>query len=106
VEQLIKCLLSLYDMYRFNGKGKGEGINSNEAEFYSLYVLLHLGNGLPYMVFPCPVFVISYCSTGFGTILALNHFFMVNNSMLVFFLLIFPGSMVFDCTTMEKGGVQ
>ncbi|KAF3326210.1 SAC3 family protein 1 isoform X2 [Carex littledalei] len=47
VEQLIKCLLSLYDMYRLIGKGKG--ISHNEAEFYSLYVLLHLGNSLPNM---------------------------------------------------------
>lgn len=53
VEQFIKCLLSLYNMYRLIGKGKG--ISDNEAEFYSLYVLLHLGNSLPNMVCPCPV---------------------------------------------------
>lgn len=40
-------------MYQLIGKGKG--ISDNEAEFYSLYVLLHLRNGLPNMVCPCPV---------------------------------------------------
>ncbi|KAJ4762542.1 SAC3/GANP/Nin1/mts3/eIF-3 p25 family [Rhynchospora pubera] len=47
VEQLIKCLLSLYDMYQVIGKGKCT--SNKEAEFYSLYVLLHLGNNLPKM---------------------------------------------------------
>ncbi|KAK1317962.1 hypothetical protein QJS10_CPA05g00754 [Acorus calamus] len=42
MEQLTKCLISLYDMYAINRKSNS--INKNEAEFYSFYVLLHLGS--------------------------------------------------------------
>ncbi|KAF6170068.1 hypothetical protein GIB67_031326 [Kingdonia uniflora] len=40
MEQLSKCLLSLYDLY--DASRKSNSINDNEAEFYSYYVLLHL----------------------------------------------------------------
>lgn len=42
----MKCLLTLFDLYRINRKS----IKKNEAEFHSLYVLLHLGCKIPKMV--------------------------------------------------------
>lgn len=72
-------------MYRLIGKEKG--ISNKEAEYYSLYVLLHLGNSFPNMVFLRPMFVLSYFNTGFGTLLALNQFFFtVNTSILGLFV--------------------
>ncbi|KAG1371183.1 SAC3 family protein C [Cocos nucifera] len=47
MEQLMKCLLSLFDMYDINQRSKS--IGKNEAEFYSFYVLLHLGYKFPKM---------------------------------------------------------
>ncbi|KAJ0977998.1 hypothetical protein J5N97_013472 [Dioscorea zingiberensis] len=46
-EQLMKCLLSLFDMYALAHRSKG--VNRNEAEFRSYYVLLHLGCKIPTM---------------------------------------------------------
>nr|CAD1828400.1 unnamed protein product [Ananas comosus var. bracteatus] len=45
MEQMMKCLLTLFDLYRINRKS----IKKNEAEFHSLYVLLHLGCKIPKM---------------------------------------------------------
>lgn len=45
MEQLTKCLLSLYDMYRV--LHKCDSHSKNEAEYYSFYVLLHLGCKVP-----------------------------------------------------------
>lgn len=39
LEQLTKTLASLYDLYEIN---RSDSIYENEAEFRSLYVLLHL----------------------------------------------------------------
>ncbi|XP_026662245.1 SAC3 family protein C isoform X2 [Phoenix dactylifera] len=47
MEQLMKCLLSLFDMYDINQRSKS--IGKNAAEFYSFYVLLHLGYKIPKM---------------------------------------------------------
>ncbi|PKA53174.1 hypothetical protein AXF42_Ash009904 [Apostasia shenzhenica] len=47
LEQLIKCLLSLYEIYEINRRT--EFISRNETEFHSLYVLLHLGCKIPLM---------------------------------------------------------
>ncbi|KAL8166703.1 hypothetical protein V2J09_008202 [Rumex salicifolius] len=41
-EQLVKSLATLYDLYDANRKSNS--IHDNEAEFHSLYVLLHLGS--------------------------------------------------------------
>ncbi|XP_077241614.1 SAC3/GANP/Nin1/mts3/eIF-3 p25 family isoform X2 [Tasmannia lanceolata] len=42
MEQLMKSLVSLYNLYDINRMSNS--INKNEAEFYSFYVLLHLGS--------------------------------------------------------------
>ncbi|KAM0947886.1 hypothetical protein DsansV1_C07g0072401 [Dioscorea sansibarensis] len=47
MEQLMKCLLSLFDMYDMARRSKG--VMKNEAEFRSYYVLLHLGCKIPTM---------------------------------------------------------
>lgn len=41
MEQLMKSLKSLYELYDINRRSNST--NKNEAEFYSFYVLLHLG---------------------------------------------------------------
>ncbi|KAL6902096.1 hypothetical protein ACP4OV_004972 [Aristida adscensionis] len=48
MEQLTKCLLSLFDMYHI--VHKSNMYSNNEAEYYSCYVLLHLGCKIPKMV--------------------------------------------------------
>uniref|UniRef100_A0A0D9VU21 SAC3/GANP/THP3 conserved domain-containing protein n=1 Tax=Leersia perrieri TaxID=77586 RepID=A0A0D9VU21_9ORYZ len=48
MEQLMKCLLSLFDMYDAIHKNNSQ--SSKEAEYYSFYVLLHLGCKIPKMV--------------------------------------------------------
>lgn len=48
MEQLMKCLLSIFDMYDMARRSKG--VIKNEAEFRSYYVLLHLGCKIPTMV--------------------------------------------------------
>lgn len=48
MEQLMKCLLSLLNIYDINRISNS--ISKNEAEFYSFYVLLHLGCKIPTMV--------------------------------------------------------
>ncbi|WVZ56946.1 hypothetical protein U9M48_007406 [Paspalum notatum var. saurae] len=48
MEQLTKCLLSLYDMYHVLHKCGSH--SKNEAEYYSFYVLLHLGCKIPKMI--------------------------------------------------------
>ncbi|KAJ6818618.1 SAC3 family protein C isoform X1 [Iris pallida] len=49
MEQLLKCLLSLFDIYVMNRTSKS--VSNNEAEFYSFYVLLRLSWGLtPFVV--------------------------------------------------------
>ncbi|KAJ1297124.1 hypothetical protein BS78_01G354000 [Paspalum vaginatum] len=48
IEQLTKCLLSLYDMYHVLHKCGSH--SKNEAEYYSFYVLLHLGCKIPKMI--------------------------------------------------------
>ncbi|XP_039136345.1 SAC3 family protein C isoform X5 [Dioscorea cayenensis subsp. rotundata] len=47
MEQLMKCLLSIFDMYDMARRSKG--VIKNEAEFRSYYVLLHLGCKIPTM---------------------------------------------------------
>ncbi|KAL6593913.1 hypothetical protein ACP70R_048814 [Stipagrostis hirtigluma subsp. patula] len=47
MEQLMKCLLSLFEMYHMTHKSSAR--SNNEAEYYSLYVLLHLGCKIPKM---------------------------------------------------------
>ncbi|KAG0479076.1 hypothetical protein HPP92_013795 [Vanilla planifolia] len=47
MEQLIKCLLSLYEIYDLNRRL--QFISKNEMEFRSFYVLLHLGHKIPLM---------------------------------------------------------
>lgn len=47
MEQLMKCLLSLFNIYEINRRSNP--ISKNESEFYSLYVLLHLGCKIPTM---------------------------------------------------------
>lgn len=42
MEQLVKSLVSLYELYGINRRSNLT--NENEAEFYSFYVLLHLGS--------------------------------------------------------------
>ncbi|KAK9170567.1 hypothetical protein Syun_002707 [Stephania yunnanensis] len=42
MEQLLKSLTSLYDLYEANQISRS--VNKNKAEFYSFYVLLHLGS--------------------------------------------------------------
>ncbi|XAR54500.1 hypothetical protein NMG60_11029650 [Bertholletia excelsa] len=44
MEQLMKVLMSLYDLYEANRNS--QAIHENEAEFRSLYVLLHLGSDI------------------------------------------------------------
>uniref|UniRef100_A0A0E0NV31 SAC3/GANP/THP3 conserved domain-containing protein n=1 Tax=Oryza rufipogon TaxID=4529 RepID=A0A0E0NV31_ORYRU len=48
MEQLMKCLLSLFDMYDVIHKNNSQ--SSKETEYYSFYVLLHLGCKIPKMV--------------------------------------------------------
>ncbi|TVU47030.1 hypothetical protein EJB05_06606, partial [Eragrostis curvula] len=48
LEQLTKCLLSLFDMY--HALHKSNSHSDREAEYYSSYVLLHLGCKIPKMV--------------------------------------------------------
>lgn len=48
MEQLMKCLLSLFDMYHIIRKSNS--YSNKEAEYYSFYVLLHLGCKIPKMV--------------------------------------------------------
>ncbi|XP_062211287.1 SAC3 family protein C [Phragmites australis] len=48
MEQLTKCLLSLFDMYHVIYKSNPH--SNKEAEYYSFYVLLHLGCKIPKMV--------------------------------------------------------
>ncbi|XP_072985470.1 SAC3 family protein C isoform X1 [Typha latifolia] len=45
LEQLMKCLLTLFELYSINQKS----VKNNEAEFYSFYALLHLGCKIPKM---------------------------------------------------------
>jgi len=47
-EQLTKCLASLYNLYEVNRSS--EFIHANEAEFRSIYVLLHLDSHTQLMV--------------------------------------------------------
>ncbi|KAJ6807871.1 SAC3 family protein C isoform X2 [Iris pallida] len=47
MEQLMKCLLSLFDIYDTNRRSKS--VCNNEAEFYSFYVLLRLSCKTPAM---------------------------------------------------------
>ncbi|WOK99066.1 SAC3 family protein C isoform X2 [Canna indica] len=47
IEQLMKCLVTLYKLYDINRKSRL--LHKNEAEFYSFYVLLHLGGKIPKM---------------------------------------------------------
>lgn len=54
MEQLMKCLLSLFDMYDVIHKNNSQ--SSKETEYYSFYVLLHLGCKIPKMV--CPQFLL------------------------------------------------
>ncbi|CAM0873199.1 unnamed protein product [Alopecurus aequalis] len=46
-EQLMKCLLSLFDMYHIVHKNNSH--SNREAEYYSFFVLLHLGCKIPKM---------------------------------------------------------
>ncbi|KAM0869361.1 hypothetical protein ACQ4PT_040734 [Festuca glaucescens] len=46
-EQLMKCLLSLFDMYHI--VHKNDSHNTRKAEYYSFFVLLHLGCKIPRM---------------------------------------------------------
>lgn len=46
-EQLMKCLLSLFDMYHIVHKNDSQ--NTRKAEYYSCFVLLHLGCKIPRM---------------------------------------------------------
>ncbi|KAF0887875.1 hypothetical protein E2562_004079 [Oryza meyeriana var. granulata] len=48
MEQLMKCLLSLFDMYDVIHKSNSR--SGKETEYYSFYVLLHLGCKIPKMV--------------------------------------------------------
>ncbi|KAG8063355.1 hypothetical protein GUJ93_ZPchr0003g16482 [Zizania palustris] len=48
MEQLMKCLLSLFDMYNMIHKNNSH--SNKETEYYSFYVLLHLGFKIPKMV--------------------------------------------------------
>ncbi|TKV96084.1 hypothetical protein SEVIR_9G406600v4 [Setaria viridis] len=48
MEQLTKCLLSLFDMYHVIHESDSH--SKREAEYYSFYVLLHLGCKIPKMV--------------------------------------------------------
>ncbi|CAN6289441.1 unnamed protein product [Urochloa humidicola] len=48
MEQLTKCLLSLFDMY--HAVHESDFHSKREAEYYSFYVLLHLGCKIPKMV--------------------------------------------------------
>jgi len=48
MEQLTKCLLSLFDMY--HAIHESDFHSKREAEYYSFYVLLHLGCKIPKMV--------------------------------------------------------
>ncbi|XP_020580001.1 SAC3 family protein C [Phalaenopsis equestris] len=47
LEQLTKCLLSLYEVYDINRRL--QFTNKHESEFYSFYLLLHLGCKIPIM---------------------------------------------------------
>lgn len=42
VEQLMKALTTLFSLYEANRAS--DSMSQNEAEFYSLYILLHLGS--------------------------------------------------------------
>lgn len=55
-EQLTKCLASLYNLYEVNRSS--ESVHDNEAEFRSLYVLLHLDCHAQVLVNPSFAFVI------------------------------------------------
>lgn len=44
-EQLMKCLATLFKLYDINRRSSS--LHKNEAEFYSFYVLLHLGGKIP-----------------------------------------------------------
>ncbi|XP_074568412.1 SAC3 family protein C-like isoform X1 [Curcuma longa] len=46
-EQLMKCLATLFKLYDINRRSSS--LHKNEAEFYSFYVLLHLGGKIPKM---------------------------------------------------------
>ncbi|CAL4922666.1 unnamed protein product [Urochloa decumbens] len=48
MEQLTKCLLSLFEMYHVIHESDSH--SKREAEYYSFYVLLHLGCKIPKMV--------------------------------------------------------
>ncbi|XP_020686186.1 SAC3 family protein C isoform X1 [Dendrobium catenatum] len=47
MEQLTKCLLSLYEVYDINRRL--QFINKHEMEFHSFYILLHIGYKIPIM---------------------------------------------------------
>nr|XP_018685105.1 PREDICTED: SAC3 family protein C isoform X1 [Musa acuminata subsp. malaccensis] len=47
IEQLMKCLLTLFKLYDLNRLSRS--LHTNEAEFYSFFVLLHLGGKIPKM---------------------------------------------------------
>ncbi|XP_042417077.1 SAC3 family protein C-like isoform X1 [Zingiber officinale] len=46
-EQLMKCLATLFKLYDIHRRSSS--LHKNEAEFYSFYVLLHLGGKIPQM---------------------------------------------------------
>lgn len=67
-EQLVKSLVSLYELYEINRRSNSN--NKNEAEFYSFYVLLHLGSDKNSMVYLWPHRGVAWLS--FTVILYLN----------------------------------
>ena len=60
MEQLTKTLASLFNLYEANQNSNH--VHENEAEFHSLYVLLHLGSYSQPMVNLYIIGVINYVS--------------------------------------------
>lgn len=62
MEQLIKSLTSLYDLYVINQRSSDK--NYNEAEFYSFYLILQLGRNsqviLSIQEFSCLIYCEEY----------------------------------------------
>ncbi|URE31266.1 SAC3/GANP/Nin1/mts3/eIF-3 p25 family [Musa troglodytarum] len=74
IEQLMKCLLTLFKLYDLNRLSRS--LHTNEAEFYSFFVLLHLGGKIQKMVsfWLLCVYIISFSTSMFALIRVHDHF--------------------------------